>query len=46
MQTMMGYLQERIAERRAAPGDDFISRLLAAEVDSRRFERDFEVAEP
>jgi cytochrome P450 len=36
MQTMMGYLQERIAERRAAPGDDFISRLLAAEVDSRR----------
>jgi cytochrome P450 len=36
MQTMMGYLQERIAERRAAPGDDFISRLLLAEVDSRR----------
>ncbi len=36
MQTMMGYLQERIAERRAAPGDDFISRLLVAEVDSRR----------
>ena len=36
MQTMMAYLQERIAERRAAPADDFISRLLAAEVDSRR----------
>jgi cytochrome P450 len=36
MQTMMGYLQERIAERRGTPGDDFISRLLAAEVDSRR----------
>ena len=36
MQTMMGYLQERIEERRAAPGEDFISRLLAAEVDSRR----------
>jgi cytochrome P450 len=36
MQTMMGYLQERIAERHAAPGDDFISRLLVAEVDSRR----------
>jgi len=35
MQTMMGYLQARIAERRATPADDFISRLLAAAVDSR-----------
>ena len=36
MHTMMGYLQERIAERRAAPGNDFIGRLLTAEVDARR----------
>jgi cytochrome P450 len=30
MQTMMGYLAERIGERKARPGDDFISRLLAS----------------
>jgi cytochrome P450 len=36
MTTMMGYLHERIAERRANPGNDFIGRLLTAEVDSRR----------
>jgi cytochrome P450 len=36
MHTMMGYLHERIAERRANPGNDFIGRLLTAEVDSRR----------
>jgi cytochrome P450 len=36
MHTMMGYLQERIAERRARPGNDFIGRLLTAEVDARR----------
>ena len=36
MHTMMGYLQERIAERRARPGTDFIGRLLTAEVDARR----------
>ena len=36
MQVMMGYLQERIAERRGTRADDFISRLLVAEVDSRR----------
>ena len=36
MHTMMGYLQERIAERRARPGNDFIGRLLTAAVDSRR----------
>ena len=36
MHTMMGYLQERIAERRARPGNDFIGRLLTAALDSRR----------
>jgi cytochrome P450 len=35
MQTMMGYLQERIAERRNSRGDDFISRLLTAQIDNR-----------
>jgi cytochrome P450 len=35
MQTMMGYLQERIAERRNKRGEDFISRLLASRIDSR-----------
>jgi cytochrome P450 len=35
MTTMMGYLQERIAERRRTPGEDFISRLLAAQIDGR-----------
>jgi cytochrome P450 len=35
MQTMMGYLQERIAERRNSRGEDFISRLLTAQIDNR-----------
>jgi cytochrome P450 len=35
MRTMMGYLQERIVERRKSAGEDFISRLLAAQIDSR-----------
>jgi cytochrome P450 len=35
MQTMMGYLSERIGERKARPGDDFISRLLASRIEDR-----------
>ncbi|HEY3659035.1 MAG TPA: cytochrome P450 [Steroidobacteraceae bacterium] len=35
MQAMMGYLQERIAERAGGRGEDFISRLLAAQIDNR-----------
>jgi cytochrome P450 len=35
MQTMMGYLQERIAERERRPGADFISRLLTASIEGR-----------
>ena len=35
MQTMMGYLQERIVEREHHPGTDFISRLLTARIDGR-----------
>lgn len=33
--TMMAYLQERIAEREQEPRDDFISRLLAAQIGDR-----------
>lgn len=36
---MMGYLQERIAEREQKPCDDFISRLLAARVGDRQTTR-------
>lgn len=35
MQAMMSYLHGRIAERTAAPRDDFISAMLASEVDGR-----------
>lgn len=35
MLTMMGYLKQRVVERQAKPQDDFISRLIAAEVDGR-----------
>ena len=33
--TMMGYLQQRIGERKAAPKDDLISHLLACEIEGR-----------
>ncbi|MFP6850448.1 MAG: cytochrome P450 [Pseudomonas sp.] len=36
IQTMMGYLAERIAERRLAPRDDFISQMIGADVGGRR----------
>jgi cytochrome P450 len=39
MQAMMGYLQERIAEREKGGGEDFISRLLAARIDNRPLAR-------
>lgn len=32
--TMMGYLQQRIAERKAAPKDDLISHLLACDIEA------------
>jgi cytochrome P450 len=35
MQLMMGYLHARIAEREANPGDDFISHMLASQIDGR-----------
>jgi cytochrome P450 len=35
MQTMMGYLYERIAERKGRDGEDFISRLLASRIEAR-----------
>jgi cytochrome P450 len=35
MQTMMGYLHERIAERDNDRGEDFISRLLGSQIDNR-----------
>jgi cytochrome P450 len=35
VQTMMGYLQERVAEREKSPGNDFISHLLTATIDNR-----------
>jgi cytochrome P450 len=39
MNTMMGYLQERIAEREHRPGSDFISRLLTATIEGRAVTR-------
>lgn len=33
--TMMGYLQDRIAEREGKPGDDFISYLLTSQIGDR-----------
>jgi cytochrome P450 len=33
--TMMGYLQDRIAEREGKPGDDFISHLLTSQIGDR-----------
>ncbi len=35
MQTMMGYLHERIAERQGHDGQDFISTLLASSIEAR-----------
>jgi cytochrome P450 len=35
---MFGYAQQVIAEKRARPGDDLSSKLLAAEVDGRRLD--------
>jgi cytochrome P450 len=35
MQTMMGYLYERIGERKGRDGEDFISRLLASRIEGR-----------
>ncbi len=35
MQTMMGYLHERIGERKGRAGEDFISRLLVSQIESR-----------
>ena len=34
------YLRERIAERRADPGDDFTSYVLAADIDGRKLTED------
>jgi cytochrome P450 len=39
MQAMMGYLQQRIAEREKNPGQDFIGRLLAAQIGGRAVTR-------
>jgi cytochrome P450 len=39
MQAMMGYLQQRIAERETNPGGDFIGRLLTAQIDGRAVTR-------
>src|SRR6202047_4437382 len=39
MHAMMGYLQQRIAERETNPGGDFIGRLLTAHIDGRAVTR-------